>query len=166
MIVHARTDGKPAIGHCVSLDYFLPRLPEAVILLVLMRSPMYFCRNLLLLLSLSCSSLTASMRLKMVTRESCNALACLHTTIQSVLSVFVSQCTTGGGATVCSHLLISSRASLPILSMSSLVLRGLMALTSSGPKWASTGPTAELSRGTTKGPLLFRLGSRGRTGMG
>lgn len=41
-----------------------------------------------------------------------------------------------------------------------------MARTSSGPKCESTGPTAELSRGTTKGPLLFRLGRRGRVGMG
>ena len=64
------------------------------------------------------------------------------------------------------HLRSSSRASFPILSISSLVRLGLMALTSSGPNSASTGPTAELSRGTTKGPLLLRLGSRGRVGMG
>lgn len=64
------------------------------------------------------------------------------------------------------NLLNSSRASLPILSISSLVLRGLIALTSSGPKCDSTGPTAELSRGTTRGPLLLRLGRRGRVGMG
>lgn len=122
-----------------SLAYFFPRLPEAVILVVLMRSPMYFCRNLLLLSSLSCSSRTASMRLKMVMRESCKSLACLR---------------------------ISSLASLPSLSMSSLVRRGLIARTSSGPKGASTGPTALLSRGTTRGPLLFLLGRRGRTGIG
>jgi hypothetical protein len=54
------------------------------------------------------------------------------------------------------YLLISSRAAFPILSRSSLVLRGLIALTSSGPKSGSRGPTAELSRGTTRGPLLFR----------
>lgn len=58
--------------------YFLPRvLDVAVILLVLMRSPMYFCKNLLLLSSLSCSSLTASMRLNIATRDSCSAFACL-----------------------------------------------------------------------------------------
>lgn len=49
----------------------------AVILLVLMRSPMYFCRNLLLLSSLSCSSLTASMRLNIAIRDSWSAFACL-----------------------------------------------------------------------------------------
>jgi hypothetical protein len=55
---------------------------------------------------------------------------------------------------------------LPILSISSLVRRGLIALTSSGPKLHSTGPTSKLSRGTTSGPLLLRLGSRGRMGIG
>jgi len=50
--------------------------------------------------------------------------------------------------------------------MSSLVRRGLMARTSSGLKVLSLGPTAELSRGTASGPLLFLLGSRGRTGTG
>jgi hypothetical protein len=64
------------------------------------------------------------------------------------------------------NLLSSSRASLPSLSMSSLVRRGLMDLTSSGPYSASIGPTAELSRGTTRGPLLLRLGSLGRMGIG
>jgi hypothetical protein len=63
-------------------------------------------------------------------------------------------------------LFISSRAALPILSISSLVRRGLIALTSSGPKLHSTGPTSKLSRGTTSGPLLLRLGSRGRMGIG
>jgi hypothetical protein len=57
--------------------YFLPLLLDAVILLVAMRSPMYFWRNLLLLSSLSCSLLTASIRPSMVERESCRALACL-----------------------------------------------------------------------------------------
>lgn len=57
--------------------HFLARLLDAVILLVVIRSPMYFCRNLLLLSSLSCSSLTASILLKRVTRESCSARACL-----------------------------------------------------------------------------------------
>ena len=57
--------------------YFLIRLPDAVILLVLMRSPMYFCRNLLWESSLSCSSFTASMRLNMFRSDSCRAWACL-----------------------------------------------------------------------------------------
>ena len=58
--------------------YFFDRLLEAVILLVVIRSPIYFCKNLLLLSSLWCSSLTASIRLKSVMRESCNAFACLY----------------------------------------------------------------------------------------
>ncbi len=62
------------MGGCL---HFLPRLPDAVILVVLIRSPMYFCRNLLWLSSLSCSSLTASIRLTIVSSESCSALACL-----------------------------------------------------------------------------------------
>ena len=61
------------------VPYFFPLLLlVAVILLVLIRSPMYFCKNLLLLSSLSCSSRTASIRLKMATSESCNSLACLR----------------------------------------------------------------------------------------
>lgn len=59
------------------LVHLFPRLPEAVILLVLIKSPMYFCRNLLLLSSLSCSSRTASIRLNIEMRESCRAFACL-----------------------------------------------------------------------------------------
>ena len=51
-------------------SYFFVRLLDDVILLVVIRSPMYFCRNLLLLSNLSCSSRTASMRLNMVTRDS------------------------------------------------------------------------------------------------
>ena len=62
--------------------HFLFRLLDEVILLVDIRSPMYFWRNLLWLSSLSCSSLTASILLKMVTRESCNVLACLRATSQ------------------------------------------------------------------------------------
>lgn len=50
--------------------HFFLWLEDAVILEVLIKSPMYFCKNLLLLSSLSCSSFTASMRLKMVRRES------------------------------------------------------------------------------------------------
>ena len=61
----------------VRVAYFLVRLDVAVILLVLIRSPMYFCKNLLLLSNLSCSSLTASIRSKIINRESCRALACL-----------------------------------------------------------------------------------------
>ena len=57
--------------------HFFALVPVVVNLLVVMRSPMYFCRNLLLLSSLSCSSLTASMRSKRMSRESCKALACL-----------------------------------------------------------------------------------------
>ena len=59
-----------------SVAHFLLRLDD-VILLVDIKSPMYFWRNLLWLSSLSCSSFTASIRLKSVTRDSCNALACL-----------------------------------------------------------------------------------------
>lgn len=60
--------------------HFLALLDDvAVILLVLMRSPMYFCRNLLLLSSLSCSSLTASMRLNIMSSDSWRAFACLVT---------------------------------------------------------------------------------------
>ena len=58
----------PRLG--VEILYFFVRLLVDVILLVVIRSPMYFCRNLLLLSSLSCSSRTASMRLNMVTRDS------------------------------------------------------------------------------------------------
>lgn len=50
--------------------HFLPLVFGAVILLVAMRSPIYFCKNLLLLSSLSCSSLTASILWKIVRRES------------------------------------------------------------------------------------------------
>jgi hypothetical protein len=57
--------------------HFLPLPRDSVILLVAMRSPMYFWRNLLLLSSLSCSSLTASIRLRIVKRESCSCFACL-----------------------------------------------------------------------------------------
>lgn len=111
-----------------------------MILLVLIRSPMYFCRNLLLLSSLSCSSLTASMRLNIISNDSCRAFACLRS---------------------------SSRASRPSASRSSLVLRGLMARTSPGSILTSVGSTASTdSRGTIMVPLLFRLGSRGRTGTG
>jgi hypothetical protein len=78
----------------------------------------------------------------------------------------VSRSRINGGLRTSTDDRISSRAAFPILSMSSLVRRGLMALTSSGPNSDSTGPTAELSRGTTRGPLLFRLGSRGRVGIG
>ena len=69
------------------------------------------------------------------------------------MSTKVSDCNRSSVGSI--YLLISSRAAFPILSRSSLVLLGLIALTSSGPKSGSRGPTAELSRGTTNGPLLF-----------
>jgi len=56
--------------------FFLPP-PLDVILDVDIKSPMYFCRNLLLLSSLSCSSLTASIRLKISSSDFCRTLACL-----------------------------------------------------------------------------------------
>lgn len=54
------------------LHFFLlpPPAPVAVIFEVDMRSPMYFCKNLLFESSLSCSSLTASMRLKISSKDS------------------------------------------------------------------------------------------------
>lgn len=69
------------------------------------------------------------------------------------------------GGTRETNLLSSSLASRPIASISSLDRLGLIALTSSGPNWMSTGPTS-LSRGITMGPLLFLLSSRGRVGTG
>jgi len=76
----------PLVAGCRGTHFF-PLPPVEVILLVLIRSPMYFCKNLLLLSSLSCSSLTASMRLNMVSRDSWSALACLFPQVLSV-SVF------------------------------------------------------------------------------
>ena len=64
------------------------------------------------------------------------------------------------------HLFISSLASFPKASMSSLVLLGLIARTSSGSSLISTGPTADESRGTIMVPLLFLLGNGGRMGTG
>lgn len=58
--------------------FFLFPEPVAVILVVDMRSPMYFWRNLLFESSLSCSSLTASMRLKISRRDSWRSFACLN----------------------------------------------------------------------------------------
>ena len=149
-----------------SVVHFLLRLLDDVILLVDIRSPMYFWRNLLWLSSLSCSSLTASILLKRVTRESCNVLACLRATSQpGCFSCWGPNlnCQSRGATT---HLCNSSLASWPSAWMSSLVLLGLMALTSSGPICISTGPTASESRGTIMVPLLLRLGSFGRTGFG
>jgi hypothetical protein len=143
--------------HRIGRDaHFLLLPPDAVILLVLIRSPMYFWRNLLLLSNLSCSSLTASIRWNMVRSESCKALACLPR---------VSMRCHGPGQ-FCTNFWSSLRASWPMTSRSSLVLRGLIALTSSGSILVSTGPTAAESRGTIMVPLLFLLGSRGRLGMG
>ena len=144
--------------------HFLARLPDAVILLVVIRSPIYFCKNLLWLSSLSCSSLTASIRLKSVTRESCRALACLHPNCQPSHTGFSTS--NLGGSAGQTHRCSSSLASFPNVSISSLVLLGLMALTSSGPTCISIGPTADESRGTIMVPLLLRLGRGGRTGMG
>lgn len=62
----------------IAIVHFLLRLPEAVILLVDISSPIYRCRNRLWLSSLSCSSRTASIRLNMVMRDSWSAWACLH----------------------------------------------------------------------------------------
>ena len=67
----------PMPGASRACGHFLDLPPEAVILLVVIRSPMYFCKNLLLLSSLSCSSFTASIRLNSRMRESCSAFACL-----------------------------------------------------------------------------------------
>lgn len=121
----------------LSGSHFLFRLVE-VILPVIIKSPMYFWRNLLWWSNLSCSVLTASIRLTSVCNESWSALACLRS---------------------------SSRVSLPRVWISSLVLRGLIALTSSGPTCKSTGPTSVESRGTIILPLLFRLGNFGRIGF-
>jgi hypothetical protein len=60
--------------------FFLPLLLDPVVLVILevdIRSPMYFCKNLLLLSSLSCSSLTASMRAKISSSDDWSDLACL-----------------------------------------------------------------------------------------
>lgn len=57
--------------------FFRPEVPVAVILDVDIKSPMYFWRNLLLLSSLSCSSLTASMRLKISRSDFWRIFACL-----------------------------------------------------------------------------------------
>ena len=73
---------------------------------------------------------------------------------------------TGSGDLRKPHLCSSSLASWPRAWISSLVLLGLMALTSSGPTCSSTGPTASESRGTIMVPLLLRLGSFGRAGFG
>lgn len=68
----------PASSTRAIVCHFLLRLLDAVILDVDIKSPMYFCRNLLWLSSLSCSSLTASIRLKRMTSDSCSAFACLR----------------------------------------------------------------------------------------
>lgn len=113
-----------------------------VIFEVDIRSPIYFCKNLLLLSNLSCSSLTASIRWKIMRRDSCNALACRWS---------------------------SSLASRPMISRSRLVLRGLIDRTSFGANRVSTGPESDESlesRGTMIVPLLFLLWNLGRTGTG
>jgi hypothetical protein len=120
---------------------------------------MYFWRNLLLLSSLSCSSLTASIRLRMVNSESCSCLACLYG-VSYVLE------TRSMADNVVTYLRNSSLASFPKFCRSSLVLLGLIARTSSGSIFRSIGPTSNESLGTTMLPLLFRDGRRGRRGTG
>lgn len=71
--------------------YFFARPSVAVILLVLIRSPIYFCKNRLLLSSLSCSSLTLSMRWNIMSRESCRTFDCLFFPQKSFVSNRVSQ---------------------------------------------------------------------------
>ena len=56
------------VGVAKSRHQFLPLL-VAVILLVLIRSPIYFWRNLLWLSSLSCSERTASTRFDMANKS-------------------------------------------------------------------------------------------------
>lgn len=57
--------------------FFLPLAPVEVIFDVDIRSPMYFCKNLLLLSSLSCSSFTASIRLNISRSDFWRTFACL-----------------------------------------------------------------------------------------
>ena len=66
-----------------SIYFFLPP-PLDVIFDVDIRSPMYFCKNLLLLSSLSCSSLTASIRLKISSSDFCKTFACLWLMVSDV----------------------------------------------------------------------------------
>jgi hypothetical protein len=61
------------------------------------------------------------------------------------------------------YLCNSSLAAWPSVTMSSVLLLGLIDLTSSGP---TLGPTSVESRGTIMVPLLLRLGRRGRMGAG
>jgi hypothetical protein len=67
------------MGNLVEFYFFLPPPlePDEVIFDVDIRSPMYFCRNLLLLSNLSCSSFTASIRLKISRRDFWRIFACL-----------------------------------------------------------------------------------------
>ena len=158
---------KPTRVTIVDVFHFLGRLLGAVILLVLIRSPMYFCRNLLLLSSLLCSSLTASIRWKRANSESWSAFACLSFTVSLPTIHSCAHAIDGSqSSAVGTHLCNSSLASLLNISRSWLVLLGLMALTSSGPSAISTGPTSMESRGTIMVPLLFRLGNRGLIGTG
>jgi len=108
--------------------FFLPPAPVDVILEVDIRSPIYFCRNLLLLSSLSCSSLTASMRLKISKRDSWRTFACWFS---------------------------CALASWLIFSRSSLFLRGLMARASSSSKTSS--PSFNSTRGCSRGTMMVPL---------
>ena len=69
--------------------FFRPLTPVDVIFDVDIRSPMYFCKNLLLLSSLSCSSFTASIRLNISRSDFWRTLACLLEMSVSMLSVGV-----------------------------------------------------------------------------
>jgi len=119
------------------VHFFLPPEPVAVIFDVDIRSPIYFCRNLLLLSSLSCSSLTASIRLKISSRDFCRTFACSFNWVL---------------------------ASWLIFSRSWLLLRGLMALASSSSNTSSPSFNSTLgcSRGTMMVPLDFLVPSFGR----
>jgi len=66
--------------------FFLPLAPVEVIFDVDMRSPMYFCKNLLLLSSLSCSSFTASILLNISRRDFWRTLACLVVAVSMMAS--------------------------------------------------------------------------------
>ena len=149
-------------------NYFRPRVVVDVIFDVDMRSPIYFCKNLLLLSNLSCSSLTASILWKIRRSDSCNALACLE---QILLVDYpradrkTTRASLGEGTDLWSY----SLASRPMISKSRLVLRGLIDRTSLGANRVSTGPESDESRESRETmivPLLFRLWNFGRRGTG
>lgn len=126
------------------LAYFVIRLlpfpfpllaaPVEVILLVCINSPIYDCRNLFPPSSFSCSERTISTR----------------STISSKLAWRALDCSIN-----------ASRASWPIFSISSLLLRGLIVLASPSSYSSSFNSTCGLSRGIMMVPLDFRLPSFG-----